>query len=172
MKNASLAILSTTLLIVSCAAPVQTRRNDGLSPSDPHTRRDSTIFLRQILPRDSVVLRRGEATIILSMQDVSHYFTEWPLPPDMAQLYDEIRRDFERAGWVHLQEGMLEDLLASRLIGEGRASIRMSSSRRMLPWVRAELEQRIVGTTVIADRLIYHPNGKLLLRVPYGVTIS
>lgn len=173
MNTAVLTLpISLMLLAANCAPAVQRGTQSERSLEQRRASSDTIVRLWLTFPCDSVVLRRGQATILLSMRDVSAYFNESPLPPDMASLYDEIRGDFERAGWVHLREGMLEDLLASRLIEQGHASIRLGSPSRTIPWVRLALENTVAGTTVIVDRLFYTPDGILLLRVPYGVTVS
>jgi hypothetical protein len=115
-----------------------------ISPPPAHgsvAGRDSIVALRTSAPGDSVVLYRNDAMILLAMSDVEAYFAEWPLPSDMEQFRDEIRQAYVQAGWAELGDGMLEDLLAARLIQQGRATLRDHRSRRILPWVRLVIER-------------------------------
>jgi hypothetical protein len=129
------------------------------------------ISLRQA-PADSVVLHRSGASILLSMCDVEAHYAQFPLPPDVAQLLDEMRREYREAGWVRLGEGMLPDLLASSLVQSGRAAVRMHPRRRLVPWLRTAREKQSRGTSVITERLFYAPDGTLLLRVLDSIAVS
>lgn len=132
---------------------------------------DSLIYLRVVPAVDSVVLHRADASIVLSMADVEAYFAQWPLPPDLAQLRNRVRSEFQEKGWAQLGTGMLPDLVAANLITQGKATIR-SAQGTLFPWVRTATEKEINGTTVVTHRLLYVSTGALLLRVLHSVTIS
>jgi hypothetical protein len=135
---------------------------------------DSVVSLRRTAPDDSVVLRNGEVAILMSMQDVEARWAESGgiLPADLAQFRDSLRAQFHRAGWVALDDGFLQRLLAGRLLANGQAAVRMAPRRRLTPSVRMVLQRKVDGTTVLDDRLFYAPDGTLVLRIPYAITIS
>jgi hypothetical protein len=135
---------------------------------------DSVIRLRPNPPPDSVVLHRGGATIVLSLRDVEQYFAEWrgTPPADVARLAEQIRRQSREAGWVELGDGMLEDLMAARLMESGQASVRTARNGRFLPRIRLATETRVAASNVIEYRVFYTPGGTLIFRVLGGVTVS
>jgi hypothetical protein len=135
---------------------------------------DSVVSLRSTPPADSVVLRHDGATILMSMQDVQARWAESgsALPPDLAEFRDAIQVQYDQAGWVALEDGFLPRLLAGRLIAKGQAAIRIETAGRLLPSVRMVLERKIDGTTVLDDRLFYAPDGTLVLRIPYAISVS
>jgi hypothetical protein len=133
---------------------------------------DSIVPLRQRPPGDSVILHRGGATILLSMRDVEEYHSLGPLPRDVERFRDEMRREFQRSGWVSLGDGMLPDLLAGRLLQSGRAAVRIGPRNSFAEYVHFVLERNVNGDTVVRHRSFYSPEGVLILRVFDGVTIS
>lgn len=133
---------------------------------------DSVINLRSSAPPDSVLLYRGQASILLSMRDVEAYFSEWPLPPDMARLRDEVRNQYLATGWARLGEGMLEDLLAARLIEEGKAAIRWGSRSELLARAQLGISSEVMGTTVVSHTSFYGPDDTLFLRVLRSIVVS
>lgn len=168
-KIAFAAMLGTLGCAAANAGPA-----DRAQPAEEWVRvgKDSVVSLLHYAPADSVVLHRGGGTILLSMRDVEAHFAQWALSAETVQFRDRMRQEIERQGWVQLGEGMPEDLLAAKLIERGRAAVRRREDDRLLPSVRIAREEKEMGTTVIEHRLIFTPDGKLLLRVPYSVTLS
>ncbi|HEX2081529.1 MAG TPA: hypothetical protein VHG08_27745 [Longimicrobium sp.] len=158
-----------------CAA-----QDPPVTPTPPRGRTgvlpDTAVFtLQRRLPRDSVVLHRGGATIVLSMRGVEAYHAQQdsfrgtrPPASDVAQFREEIRREYQRAGWVRLGEGMLPDLMAARLMEQGRAAVRFGPRGRLLPWVRGILEVR--GSA--GYRVFHAPDGTPFLRVHEWTVVS
>jgi hypothetical protein len=174
--NAKWMIVGPVMLVSgSCrVAGTQLQVHPQPPPASNEVGQGSVITLRTIPPADSVVLRRGNAVILFSMQDVQARWaeSEAPLPRDLAQFRDDIQAEYDSAGWVALDAGFLEDLLAARLIAGGRAVIRMEPEGRLLPWVRMTVVLSATGSTMADDRVFHAPDGTLLLRVPYRITVS
>lgn len=161
-------------LVAGCATQAAPRpeANATLVQAES-TSRDSVLFLLQRAPVDSVVLHRGGAVILLPMREVEAYYSQWPLSSEVERFRSSISEQFEERGWVRLGEGQLEDILATRLLQRGRAAIRYpSGGRHLIPWVRTAVERQIVSNTTIRDRVFYLPDGRLLIRVPDGTTLS
>lgn len=135
---------------------------------------DSVITLRRNPPADPAILRRGGTTIFLSVRDLERYFAGWPgnMPVDVAQLSEQIRREYSERGWVELGEGMLEDIVAARLIERGQAAIRAEDQDRFWATLRMAVERRQTGTSVTEYRVFYTPEGAQVLRVIGGTTVS
>lgn len=153
--------------VSSTVAPAVPQPGEGSERSA----QDSMVYLRAVPAADSVVLHRGDASIVLSMADVESYFAQWPLGSDMAQLRSQLRSEFQENGWAELGTGMLPDVVAANLITQGKATIR-SPQGTAFPWVRTAIEQEVTGTTVVTHRLLYGPTGAVLLRVLHSVAIS
>jgi hypothetical protein len=161
-----------TGILAGCAAS-STVAPDAPQPGmgSESSAQDSVVYLRAVPAADSVVLHRGDASIVLAMADVEVYFAQWPLPPDMAQLRNRLRSEFQEDGWAELGTGMLPDVVAAHLITQGKATVR-SPQGVIFPWVRTATEQEVTGTTVVTHRLLYTPTGAVLLRVLHSIAIS
>jgi hypothetical protein len=167
--------LCAALIFASCTGriAVETQVIPGPSGDWERLRQDSVPLLLEA-PSDSVILRRGNATILFSIHDVRRYWTEisTTLPREAVELRDRIEADYARAGWAELDEGALPEAIAARMIADGRAAIRMGPRGRMLPWVWMMLDRNLDGTTAVDDRLFYAPDGTLFLRVRHALTMS
>lgn len=166
-----------TYLALLCAAGFSLA---GYAPSPPASNpppsnglrapNNERVELRASPPADSVVVVRAGYTILLSMRDVEAYLSEFR-SPDVVEFRDLVRRTFAAAGHLTLGDGFLPDLIAARLVEQGKAAIRPGNGE-LLPYVELALEHRVNGTYVVSDRLIFVPDGSLLLRVRHSVTMS
>lgn len=164
-------VLASTLMLNGCANPTphtESKPTQGVRAPGP----DSVIELRRRAPPNPIIRVRTEFTILLSMPDAEAYYAQWPLSPEVARFREEIRQQHARHGRAELAESQLADMLAARLMESGRAAVRQSPGGRLLPWVRSVLERDEQGASVVRHRAFFAPDGRLILRVLDGVTVS
>jgi hypothetical protein len=134
-----------------------------------HVDTGSAVPLRAALPADSLVARRGGATIFLSAAEVDAYLTEFfqehPNVYEARELQERVRREVRQAGWAMLSaklggEREWQDLLLAEFLEQGRASVR----DRTGALVRGVRLHRI-RTDLWGGRRFVLPGGGVLLEV-------
>jgi hypothetical protein len=159
-------------LILSGCAPQAQPGSGGLRW--PGGLEDSVIALRSEVPRDSVVMQRGEFSILLSAADIERALGAAPPGSEESTLRDELRRVILDFGWAEFGEGDTENYVAADLLQSGRAVIRSRVSNQLLPWVRLTMEREIIGSgaTIVDYQVFTAPDNTVVLRVLSSTTIS
>jgi hypothetical protein len=171
-RKALVGTLVTSLALCSCASAQVQRGQYDRSPENPP--QDSVIMLRTEAPPDSVVVHRGNYSILLSLAGIEKALAGAPPDSDEAALLSDLRRQYREYGQVELGEGAAEDYVAADLLKVGQAVVRRRASNHLIPWVRLRIEHESIGSgaTIVDYQVFTAPDESLIMRVMSGVTIS
>ena len=131
-----------------------------------------TVLLRTSPAQDSIVLRRDDFTILLSMRDIEYYSTIPRYDPRgcFAEFLTTIRRAYSANHGNLEQRSDLEDYLLADLLEAGKVAIRLESRGDYLAWVLMVRNRVQSGNMHHTGRTFYRPDGRILMRVIDSIT--